>query len=665
MKKIELDTFYQYRYLGNVAYSPNGKRLAFTVSKANIKTNGYDHDLYLYEDGDYRQLTFTGKESSFIWDDDDTLLFASMRLEEDQKKSEEQPLTVYYRLPLKGGEAHRAFALPLQAGKMEKVAPQQYLFCASHHTRFETFGKSEAQAKESFAAMQADKDYEVLEDLPFYFNGAGFIDAKRTGLFLYDESRDTCEAIIYDKTMQVNDFVLNTDHTKVAIVVNHQVHCTSEHDAILLYDLKEKRLETILKGDRFLIHDINFLNDQVLFAGTEGKRYGLNENPDFYQIDLATHTCSLFAEYGESIGNSVGSDCRLGGGQATMVKDDVYYFLTTRLHSSVIYALDKTGAIRPYLDLEGSCDCFDIGKEGLVCVGMYDMKLQELYRYQEGTLKQLTHFHDWMSEYATCSLHSYTINSDDVAIHGWVMLPPDFDESKRYPAILDIHGGPKTVYGPVFYHEMQAWANAGYIVFFLNPRGGDGRGNTFMDIRGKYGTIDYDDIMRFCDFVLDTYPQIDQTRMAVTGGSYGGFMTNWIITHTDRFAAAASQRSIANWISFENTSDIGMRFAKDQQQATAWDNMEKLWFHSPLAYADHVKTPTLFIHSDCDYRCPISEGYQMYSALKAFGVDSRLCLFHGENHELSRSGKPLHRLRRLQEITDWITKYTAEKKETD
>ena len=142
-------------------------------------------------------------------------------------------------------------------------------------------------------------------------------------------------------------------------------------------------------------------------------------------------------------------------------------------------------------------------------------------------------------------------------------------------------------------------------------------------------------------------------------------MTNWIITHTDRFAAAASPRSIANWISFENTSDIGMRFAKDQQQATAWDNMEKLWFHSPLAYADHVKTPTLFIHSDCDYRCPISEGYQMYSALKAFGVDSRLCLFHGENHELSRSGKPLHRLRRLQEITDWITKYTAEKKETD
>ena len=144
--------------------------------------------------------------------------------------------------------------------------------------------------------------------------------------------------------------------------------------------------------------------------------------------------------------------------------------------------------------------------------------------------------------------------------------------------------------------------------------------------------------------VQTKYPQLDKKRLAVTGGSYGGFMTNWIIGHTDRFAAAASQRSIANWIGFGFTSDIGDDFAKDQmglgKKGNVWNSMEKLWLHSPLQYLDRCTTPTLFIHSDEDYRCPLSEGYQMYAALQQLGVETRMCGFRGENHELSRSGKP-------------------------
>ena len=135
-------------------------------------------------------------------------------------------------------------------------------------------------------------------------------------------------------------------------------------------------------------------------------------------------------------------------------------------------------------------------------------------------------------------------------------------------------------------------------------------------------------------------------------------MTNWIIGHTDRFACAASQRSIANWLSFYGVSDIGFCFAADQCGGNVFDSPEKLWKHSPLRYAGNVKTPTLFIHSDEDYRCPLAEGLQMYTALVDRGVPARLCCFHGENHELSRSGKPQHRVRRLKEITDWIEKYT-------
>lgn len=237
------------------------------------------------------------------------------------------------------------------------------------------------------------------------------------------------------------------------------------------------------------------------------------------------------------------------------------------------------------------------------------------------------------------------------------MKPVGYEEGKQYPAILDIHGGPRTVYGTVFYHEMQVWANQGYFVFFINPRGSDGRGNGFADINGKYGTIDYEDLMKFTDVVLERYPAIDQQRVGVTGGSYGGFMTNWIIGHTNRFKAAASQRSIANWISFAHTSDIGEFFTKDQQQADTWESVEELWWHSPLKYANQVTTPTLFIHSNEDYRCPYSEGLQMYSALVEHGVEARLCMFKGENHELSRSGKPRHRVKRLEEITNWMQQH--------
>ena len=205
---------------------------------------------------------------------------------------------------------------------------------------------------------------------------------------------------------------------------------------------------------------------------------------------------------------------------------------------------------------------------------------------------------------------------------------------------------------------MQYLASQGYFVFFCNPEGSDGRGNPFADIRGKYGTIDYDTIMKFTDAVLEKYPEIDTSRVAVTGGSYGGFMTNWIIGHTDRFVCAATQRSISKWISMYGISDIGPYFTKDQMAADIYDNTEKLWWHSPIKYVAQMKTPTLFIHSNEDYRCPMAEGMQLYTALVNKGVPAKLCYFKGENHELSRSGKPLHRLRRLKELIEWIQAYT-------
>lgn len=213
------------------------------------------------------------------------------------------------------------------------------------------------------------------------------------------------------------------------------------------------------------------------------------------------------------------------------------------------------------------------------------------------------------------------------------------------------------MFGTVFHHEMQMWANAGYFVFFTNPRGSDGFGTEFGDINGRYGTVDYDNLMEFTDYVLDHEPDIDRDRVGVTGGSYGGFMTNWIIGHTDRFKAAASQRSIANWISFEYMSDIGHTFTKNEQAAFASEDVDKLWFHSPIKYIGNCKTPTLFVHSEEDYRCNVAEGMEMFAALKVLGVDTRMLMVKGETHELSRSGRPRNRIVRMREILNWMDKY--------
>ena len=160
--------------------------------------------------------------------------------------------------------------------------------------------------------------------------------------------------------------------------------------------------------------------------------------------------------------------------------------------------------------------------------------------------------------------HRVDYTSCGYDLRGWVLLPQGYSPRKKYPAVLDVHGGPRCAYGETFFHEMQLWVAKGYVVFFTNIKGSDGRGDAFADIRGDYGGTDFQNLMDFTDAVLKAYPNIDPKRVCETGGSYGGFMTNWIIGHTDRFCCAASQRSISNWVSMSFISDIGAFFSADQ-----------------------------------------------------------------------------------------------------
>lgn len=196
--------------------------------------------------------------------------------------------------------------------------------------------------------------------------------------------------------------------------------------------------------------------------------------------------------------------------------------------------------------------------------------------------------------------------SDGWPIQGWLLRPYGFKEGKKYPFVLEVHGGPHAMYGQTYFHELQLLAAKGYVVLYTNPRGSHGYGQKFVDAcRGDYGGKDYRDLMEAVDYALKSYSFIDETRMGVTGGSYGGFMTNWIVSHTNRFKAAVTQRSISNWLSFYGVSDIGFFFTKWEHGYNLLENPEKLWDFSPLKYAKNVETPLLILHGEQDLRCPI------------------------------------------------------------
>ena len=661
MEELHLDDFTKYKFLSGIQFSPNGKKCGFVLHHMDLEDNKYLSNIYILdENGKYFKLTSMDKEKSFIWKDDSTIIFPSNRNKKDETREEKgEPFTNFYEINLNGGEANLLMEIPLNVTGIEILDDNTYLLTAVYDPKLSDFDNlSDAGKEKKLEEIKESKDYEILDEIPFWSNGVGFTNKKRNKLFIYRVKEKTILPITDDFT-DVEFISLNSDKSLALIITNSFIDKQSTKNELNIYKIKENVFEKISPYDDFSYSSAHYVGDKILFTGTDNKNFGLNENSKFYVMDLKTEKSYMIAnDFDYSLGDSVGSDCKYGGSKGMRVYGDYLYFITTEGYSSFINRLDIKGNIEKLTSPNGSINGFDIKDGKIYFIGLRGLNLQEIYALQDDET-QLTYFNAWVNKEKKLSVPEKLtfVNDNNIEIDGWVLKPVDFKEGKLYPGILDIHGGPKTVYGEVFFHEMQYWANEGYFVFFLNPRGSDGRGNEFADIRGKYGTIDYDDIMNFVDMVLINYPEIDKDNIGVTGGSYGGFMTNWIIGHTERFKAAASQRSISNWVSFFGTTDIGYFFADDQNNATPWSDIDKLWFHSPLKYADKVTTPTLFIHSEEDLRCSIPEGLQMFTSLKYHGVDSRLCMFRGENHELSRSGKPKHRIKRLEEITNWFDKY--------
>jgi dipeptidyl aminopeptidase/acylaminoacyl peptidase len=255
------------------------------------------------------------------------------------------------------------------------------------------------------------------------------------------------------------------------------------------------------------------------------------------------------------------------------------------------------------------------------------------------------------------------IADDGTPIDGWVIRPAGFEEGKRYPAVLEIHGGPMAMYADAFFFEFQLLAAQGYGVIYSNPRGSLGYGEAFCAaISQEWGNRDYRDLISLLDTALAENSWIDPDRVGVTGGSYGGFMTNWIVGHTDRFRAAVTGRSIADWRAMVGTGDMGAHWIR-RPGVPFWQDDSWYTQQSPITYVENVRTPILIEHQEMDLRCPLEQAYIWYTALKYLGkAPVKLVLYPEEFHGMSRTGKPWNRIHRLKEVLAWFDTYLKEEK---
>lgn len=639
---VGLDFFAKVKAISQV--KTIGDNVFFILRQASVKDDNYSSDLYQLVDGKAVRLTSTGHFGSYEIIDN-----AIVTRKHEGKK------TVFYKQTKSYGGPQEWFSIPYQVGQIKFVDDNHFFFTTSKKVE-----EASLVLPDSLKAQDADKRYRVFEQVPFWSNGRGDIKRQHTVLYYYNQGKVTA---LTDSLSGVGSLELSKDKRYLVYTDNREHAPKSFTNKLYVIDTKSLRNRELVVGDSVRYGFPSFIDGEHILLSI-GKRNIDNPqaNTPYYRLNVKTgnsqfiHDNDIYA-----IGDGTASDVKSGNRSEILFEKQGFVFKTTKADYSALARLSyQSGQVQLLTPAHFNVDEYIPYKKGYLLVGAYDQDGQELFYFDGKSAPQR------LSDINTSLFEAHHIahpqeikyiNSDGLELRGFALPPIGYEPGKKYPTILDIHGGPKAAYGFNFFHEMQYWTAQGYAVIFANPHGSGSNGNNFANLKGKFGGPDYDDLMAFVDAAIEQADFIDKERLGVTGGSYGGVMTNWIIGHTNRFRAAASQRSISNWISLTALSDIGYSFVDGYSGTDIWGNTDLLWKQSPLAYADKVTTPTLFIHSDEDYRCPLPEGLQMFSALRYHQVPARIVIFKGENHELSRSGRPKNRIRRLQEITNWFDHY--------
>ena len=531
------------------------------------------------------------------------------------------------------------------------------LYLKQTHGNFEQFAE----------IIKRESSYFIADEVPFWCNGKGYTNGRRGRLFLYQNGEVTQ---LSEDDINICD--VQTYRQEYGLFYGNLSRGIQKTEGRLYYlDYQNMNIIPIDETDTYIYTCAQPVDsDHILVCRNDKRLHGEYQDEYIDLIDLRNGTFLRNNQNSDlNIYDNVLTDITYLTGwlnKITVLDKNKFLFIATIGGSSKLCCSQFGKEEVSEITGEGKVLDYVVEEDGIYLIAMRGISGPEFYykKTDGGEELRLTDLNTGLEkEYAYVKPERCDfLDREGNYIEGWVMKPTVFDVETKYPTILFIHGGPNCAYGAVFTHEMQVMCSLGYGVIYCNPRGSEGRGGDFADIRQRWGTIDYDDLMMFVDTAIHQHSWIDENRLGVTGGSYGGIAVNWIIGHTRRFKAAVSDRSVSNLFSDIGMSDIGFSCNKDTYGVTPWEDPKYIWEQSTLKYAPDIKTPVLFIHGMEDFRCTFDHSLQLHSAITYFGGTSKVFGFKGENHELCRSGSPQNRKRRIEEMTTWFNRYLKEEK---
>jgi dipeptidyl aminopeptidase/acylaminoacyl peptidase len=714
-RSITEKDIFQFNWIGDPQISPDDARVAFVKVTVNEKKDGYDTAIWSVStrgDETPRRMTDGKHDSSPRWSPDGKWM-VFVRAPE--------PSTMPAGAGAGGrGAAPQLFMLPVNGGgeswKITDLvrgasgpvwSPDSKMIAFSSDTSPEDLAKQrkkEMSPKGKDSDRRADdkpssdrpeagpgaarptgaddheSDVKVITRSVYRLNGAGYLDYKHPEHIWVINTPQSSEDEVKPKQLTSGKYSENgilwaKDSGTIYFTADRVDDPSYERPRTDVYSVaatggEPAKLLTINMGagEMSLSPD----GKQLAFCASVNEPVQSYTQPDLWTVDLAdgAKPRNLTANYDFDVCSGVGGDQgtpRAGGQNHIVWTANGSSLITTTARegkANLIQVDIASGKITEVTQGNQAVERFRATNNGagLAAVISTPTNIGDLFwidRASSSAPRQLTHINEKLFSHLTLTEPEeiwYT-SFDGKKIHGWIQKPPDFDPAKKYPLILNIHGGPHAAYGFVFDHEMQWMAAKGYVVLYPNPRGSTSYGQQFGNIiQYHYPGDDFRDLMIGVDEVVKR-GYIDPKKLGVTGGSGGGLLTDWIVGHTDRFAAAVAQRDIASWAAWWYAADFTL-FQPSWFKAPPFEDPQDYVNRSPITYIKNVHTPLMLVLGEADYRTPpAAGGEEMFRALKFLKRPVIMVRFPGESHELSRSGQPWHRVERLEHIVGWFDKY--------
>jgi dipeptidyl aminopeptidase/acylaminoacyl peptidase len=674
---------FDFIWVANPQLSPDGTRVAFTRVNVDEKRTGYETSIWTVatSGGDAPVRMTNGKHDAQPRWSGDGKRIAFVRGGEKDEVGKNKPPQIAM-LSLGGGEAWIITDLPKGAANPVWSPDSKRIAFLSTTTPEDIekvkHAKNSSKTDDAAKPSEHESDVHIISRAVYRSNGEGYLDFKRHEHIWILDVPTAADEIPKPVQLTSGDYdegqlVWTRDNSRIYFLTDRVDEPYYTEPSTDIYFVPAaggaaEKLATIPMG----VGDLTLSPDGSKFAfhGSITQPVRSYSQPDLWVMDATPNAQpkNLTADYDFDMGGSVGGDNsapRGGNGRTLHWSPDgrsIFDVVEKRGRTPVVRVDSESGAVTEITQGDQAVLDFSITPDTRTMVALVStpVMIGDLFNVApNGTQTRITDFNHklWSQLNLTAPEEINYASFDGKKIQGWIQKPPNFDPKQKYPMILNIHGGPHTAYGWVFDHEFQWMAAKGYVVLYINPRGSTSYGQDFGNIiQYHYPGDDYRDLMIGVDEVLKA-GYVDPKKLGVTGGSGGGVLTDWTITHTNRFAAAVSQRDISNWSSWWYTADFTL-FTPQWFKAPPFEDPQDYANRSAITFVKDIHTPVLFVLGESDYRTPQdSGGEQLFRALKYMKRPTAMVVFPRETHELSRSGEPWHRIERLDHIVGWFDKW--------